>query len=95
MKPTAPTLAVLIRNYLALMVLLGLTALASFWSLGPWQAPVALVIAAVKMLLVFLFFMQLRYQRGMVRLFAAAGFFWLSICGVLMFCDYLTRGWRM
>ncbi len=42
-----------------------------------------------------LFFMQLRYQRGLVRIFALAGFFWLAIAGVLTFADYLTCGWLM
>jgi cytochrome c oxidase subunit 4 len=82
-------------NYAALMALLVLTALASAAPLGPWQAPVALTIAAAKMALVFLFFMQLRYQRGLVRIFAVAGFFWLAIIGVLTFGDYLTRGWPL
>jgi cytochrome c oxidase subunit IV len=95
MKPTAPTAAVLVANYLALMLLLALSAGASFAPLGPWQAPVALIIAATKMALVFLFFMQLRYRSGLVRVFAVAGFFWLGLIGVLMFADYLTRGWQL
>jgi cytochrome c oxidase subunit 4 len=82
-------------NYVALMVLLVLTALASKAPLGPLNTPISLLIAAVKTALVFLFFMQLWYQRGLVRIFAAAGFFWLAIIGVLTFCDYLTRGWLL
>lgn len=90
---THPTHKVLFLNYAALMVLLALTALASRAELGAWNTPIALVIAAAKMSLVFLFFMQLWYARGLVRIFAGAGFFWLAIVGVLTFCDYLTRGW--
>ncbi len=95
MKNTSPTRSVLVVNYGALMVLLGLTAGAAEVKLGAWQMPVALLIAAVKTALVFLVFMQLRYQRGLVRVFAVAGFFWLAIIGVLTFTDYLTRAWRL
>jgi cytochrome c oxidase subunit IV len=95
MKPAAPTAAVLLVNYLALLLLLVLSAGASFAPLGAWQAPVALIIAATKMALVFLFFMQLRYRSGLVRVFAVAGFFWLALIGGLTFADYLTRGWRL
>jgi caa(3)-type oxidase subunit IV len=90
---SSPTARTFVLNYAALMVLLAATALAAKAPPGAWQAPVALAIAAAKMLLVFLFFMQLRYQRGLVRVFAAAAFFWLGIAGVLTFSDYLTRGW--
>lgn len=88
-----PTHRVYFAAYGALMVLLVVTAVASKLPLGAWGAPVSLAIAAAKMLLVFLFFMELWYQRGLIRVFAAAGFFWLAIIAVLTACDYLTRGW--
>lgn len=90
-----PTAKTYLLSYAALIVLLALTAFASNASLGMFKTPVSLLIAAVKTGLVFLFFMQLWYQRGLVRLFAAAGFFWLAIIGALTFSDYLTRGWMM
>ncbi|HVS50835.1 MAG TPA: cytochrome C oxidase subunit IV family protein [Opitutaceae bacterium] len=93
MPNSAPTARIFVFVYAALMLLLALTAVAARAPLGAWQAPVALAIAAAKMLLVFLFFMQLRYQGGLVRIFAVASFFWLGIIGVLTFSDYLTRGW--
>lgn len=95
MKPPHPSARTYLLNYAALMVLLAITAIAAKLQLGPWQAPVALLIAAIKMALVFLFFMQLWYQRGLIRVFAAAGFLWLAIAGVLTFSDYLTRGWLL
>jgi cytochrome c oxidase subunit IV len=95
MATPRPTTRVLLGNYAALMALLALTAVTSRVPLGVWNAPVALAIAAAKMLLVFLFFMQLWYRRGLIRVFAAAGFFWLAIIGVLTFSDYLTRGWHL
>lgn len=91
----APTTKSYLLNYGALMVLLALTAFASKAPLGMMKTPVSLLIAAMKTGLVFLFFMQLWYQRGLVRFFAAAGFFWLAIIGTLTFCDYFTRGWLM
>lgn len=95
MQAAHPTKRTFVLNYVALMVLLVLTALASKAPLGEWKGAVSLFIAAVKMALVFLFFMQLWYQRGLIRIFAVAGFFWLSIIGILTFCDYLTRGWLL
>lgn len=87
------TVGGLIGVYLALLVLLALTAGANFISLGSWQLPVALTIAVAKLFLIFYFFMQLRTRSGLVRIFAFAGFFWLAIAGVLTFADYLTRNW--
>jgi cytochrome c oxidase subunit 4 len=83
------------RAYGALMTLLVLTALATYLPKGPWALPIALGIATAKLALIFLYFMRLRYQRGLIRVFAIAGFFWLAIAGVLTFADYRTRGWPM
>jgi cytochrome c oxidase subunit IV len=92
---TEPTKRILIVTYLALMVLLGISAWAAFWPLGSvWNLLLALTIAAAKTTLVFLIFMQLRYQRGLIRLAALTGLLWLCIAGVLTFCDYLTRNWH-
>jgi cytochrome c oxidase subunit 4 len=88
---TPPTARTYVLNYAALMVLLFLTAAAAHVPLGRWNMAVSLAIAAFKLLLVFLIFMQLRYQRGLVRVFAGAGFFWLGIIAVLTGADYLTR----
>ncbi len=85
----------ILGTYGALMVLLVLTALATKLPAGPWATATSLTIAFAKLALIFLFFMQLRYQRGLVRIFAIAGFFWLAIGGVLTFSDYLTRDWRL
>ena len=90
--PTAKTYAL---NYAALTALLALTAVVAKAPFGAFKTPVSLLIAALKTALVFLFFMQLWYQRGLIRLFAIAGFFWLGIVGVLTFCDYMTRGWLL
>ncbi len=88
--PTAVSTLVLV--FLALLVLLVFTALATLLPPGPWALPLAMLIAAEKTALIFWYFMQLRSQDGMVRVFASAGFVWLAIAGVLTFADYLTRG---
>lgn len=85
----------LVWTYAALLVLLALTAAANYLPPSPWSTPLSLAIATAKMLLIFLFFMQLRWKRGVVRLAAAAGFVWLGIAALLTFSDYLTRGWPL
>ncbi|HZP59022.1 MAG TPA: cytochrome C oxidase subunit IV family protein [Opitutaceae bacterium] len=84
-------LSTLIAVYLALIILLVLTALATALPPGPWSTPLALLIAVAKMAIIFAYFMRLRWEGGLVRLFASAGFFWLAIAGVLTLADYLTR----
>lgn len=96
MNTDGPTKSTLFITYALLMGLLSLSAWAAFWPIGQtWNLIVALTIAAVKTALVFLIFMQLRYQSGLIRVFAAAGFLWLAIAGVLTFSDYFTRNWMM
>ncbi len=93
MTTHAPTaVSTLIWVFVTLLVLLVFTALATLLPPGPWALPLAMMIAAAKTALIFWYFMQLRWQDGMVRVFAAAGFVWLAIAGVLTFADYLTRG---
>ena len=60
-------------------------------NLGRFNAAVALTIALLKMLLVLLYFMHVRYSSRMTWLFAAAGFIWFLIMIDLTLSDYLTR----
>jgi cytochrome c oxidase subunit 4 len=77
----------------ALMALMILTAGLSRIDLGEWSTLVALAIAAIKALLVILFFMHVRYEsQKMAWVFVVAGFFWLGILLALTMTDYLTRG---
>ena len=79
--------------WVALMALMILTAGLSRIDLGEWSALVALAIAAIKALLVILFFMHVRYEsQKMVWVFVVAGFFWLGILLALTMTDYLPRG---
>ena len=94
MSPAAPIRrSVLVRVYLGLLGLLALTAISARLVAGPWSLPLGMAVAAAKLVLIFLFFMGLRTHRGMIRIFAAAGFFWLGIAWLLTFSDYLTRTW--
>ena len=62
-------------------------------NLGDWSTVIALGIAAIKALLVLLFFMHLRYESyKLTAVVLFAGLFWMSILFVLSLTDYLTRG---
>jgi cytochrome c oxidase subunit 4 len=76
---------------IALVVLLLLTAVASDVNLGPLNVVVAMAIAFAKAALIVTYFMHLRWSTWMVRFFAAAALFWLSIMFVLSLNDYFTR----
>ena len=77
--------------------LLGLTALTTgvaYVDLGRiGNIAVALTIATIKVVLVMLYFMHLRYSTRLTILFAVAGIFWLGIMLVLTLSDYVSRGW--
>jgi cytochrome c oxidase subunit 4 len=96
-----------VKNYVAvfitLLILTGLTTKVAFIDLGQttigkthaidWNTVVALAIAVVKMLLVVLYFMHVKYSPGLTRLVVVAGFFWLAILITLTLSDELSRGW--
>jgi cytochrome c oxidase subunit IV len=96
-----------VKNYVAvflsLLILTALTTKVAYIDLGQtaigkthvidWNTVAALVIAVVKMLLVVLFFMHVKYSPGLTRLVIAAGFFWLAIMIALTLSDELARGW--
>ena len=66
---------------------------AEYVDMGPWNIVVALLIAGTKMSLVIYFFMHVKFDDALTRLFAAAGFIWLIILLVLTLSDYYTRDW--
>jgi cytochrome c oxidase subunit IV len=81
-----------LRVWITLLLLLVLTWGVSNVDLGAFSILVAMVIAVVKMVLVLMFFMHVRYSSRMVRVFAGAGFVWLLIMITLTLSDYTTRG---
>jgi cytochrome c oxidase subunit 4 len=85
------TAATIWRCWLALIILLALTTASAFIPLGTANLFISLGIAVMKALIVLLFFMQLRASVALVRVFAAAGFFWLMIMIALTTADYTHR----
>ena len=79
--------------FLALIGLTILTTGVAYIDLGPLNTVAALVIAFLKMLLVILFFMHVRYSSGLIRVVLLAGFFWLALLIGLTTSDYRTRSW--
>ncbi|HWA11041.1 MAG TPA: cytochrome C oxidase subunit IV family protein [Opitutaceae bacterium] len=89
MKDSAARTLLLV--YASLLAILAASAGLSRVLAGVTGTAVALGLAAAKTALVFLFFMRLRRQSGLVRVFALAGFFWLTLLAVFVAADYLTR----
>lgn len=77
--------------WLALIALLLLTLGSAYLRLGWANAPINLAIAVVKALLVMIFFMHLRSSHYLLRIVAAAGFFWLALLIGLAFTDVAVR----
>jgi cytochrome c oxidase subunit IV len=79
--------------FLALIVGTALTVAAAFVDMGAMNNVVMLAIAAVKGLLVVLFFMHVRWSSRLTWVVVASGFFWLLILFGLTMTDYVSRGW--
>ncbi|HEY6980321.1 cytochrome C oxidase subunit IV family protein [Reyranella sp.] len=75
----------------ALVALLSLTVGASFLLTGAASIVVSLGIAFAKAALIFWFFMQLRGEHGLIRVFAVGASVWLLILFGLASIDYATR----
>jgi cytochrome c oxidase subunit 4 len=75
-----------------LMVLTAITVSVAFVDLGPFNTIIALLIAVVKMVLVILYFMHVRYSGRLTWIVILAGFFWLALLLLMTLGDYLTRG---
>ena len=75
-----------------LLVLLFATWGMAQMNLRPFNGIVAMTIALVKMVLIILYFMHVRYSSRLTWIFAGAGFLWLAIFIVLTLNDYFTRG---
>lgn len=90
-SPTV-TKKLLIGIWAALLVFLLLTWGLAQLDLHHFNVAAALTIALLKMLLVILFFMHVKYKPPLTWIFVAAGFVWLLIMVDLTLSDYLTRG---
>jgi cytochrome c oxidase subunit IV len=79
--------------FLSLLILTAATTLVATIDLGPLNLVMALFIAVVKMMLVALFFMHLRYSTVLTRVVVGGGMLWLGILLLLSLTDFVTRGW--
>lgn len=83
---------------LILLILLCFTALTTgiaFVNLGVFSPMVAIGIAVIKMTLVILFFMHVKYSSRLVMLTVAAGFFTFLVLVTMTLSDYITRAWGL
>ena len=86
-----PAARTYVQVWLALIALLLLTLGSAYLRLGWANGAINLVIAFVKALLVMIFFMHLRSGHPLLRIVAAAGFFWLTLLIGLAFTDFASR----
>jgi cytochrome c oxidase subunit IV len=77
----------------ALLVLTATTVGASYVEMGVFNPIVALGIAAVKMVLVVLFFMHVKYSSKLTKLTVGAGLFTFLVLVGMTMADYFTRAW--
>jgi cytochrome c oxidase subunit 4 len=76
--------------FAALLALTALTTAMAFVDLGPFNAVVAITIAAGKALVVAFVFMHVR-RESLVPVFALVGLVWLGILLGLTLADFATR----
>ena len=84
---------VYVVTWAALLVLTALTTGIAYIDLGVYNTVVALAIAGIKMMLVVLFFMHVKYISGMPRVVMIAALFWLGIMMAFTVADEITRNW--
>ena len=79
--------------FLSLLVFTASTAAISYIDLGIFNAVVALAIACIKMMLVVLFFMHVKYSPKLTKLTVFAGvFIFLGLISMTL-SDYMSRAW--
>lgn len=92
MHPVTP-----VRTYIIIWAILTIMTFTTYFvaqiDLGPFNTLVALMIAFFKMSLVILFFMHVKSEKPLTKIFVVAGFFWLGILLVMTMGDYVSRDW--
>jgi len=80
--------------YVVLMLLLVATVAASSLPLGSGaHLFVAMTIAAIKAVLIVLFFMHVYYSAPLTWVIAGGSLVWLGLLLVFLLADYISRGW--
>ena len=81
----------LIGVWLAVIALLGLSLGTAYIPMGGYNSIVCVTIGFAQALLVWTFFMRLRWSGLLVRLIAVIGVLWILLLLGLSLTDYLTR----
>lgn len=81
----------LIGVWLAVIALLGLSLGTSYIPMGGYNSIVCVTIGFIQALLVWTFFMRLRWSGVLVRVIALVGLLWILLLLGLSLTDYLTR----
>jgi cytochrome c oxidase subunit IV len=79
--------------FVLLLVLLLVTVGAAYVPMGPLHFPVAMSIAAIKAVLIVLFFMHALHSHRLTLVICVASLLWLAIMIGLTLSDYHSRGW--
>ena len=93
MKTT--TFRVYLANFIALMILLGITIGVAYIDLGRLNLPIAMTVSIAKTLLIILFFMHVKYQSRLIKMTIASGFFMFIALIVMTLSDYISRSWGL
>lgn len=86
-----PPLTLYYKIFGALLTLTVITVAVAFQDFGIFNNIIALTIAGIKTTLVVLFFMHVKYESKLTKLFVAAGFIWLAILITFTLQDTETR----
>ena len=90
---SVPSVRTYVLVWLTLTIMTFVTFYVSKIEMGQWNIVVALAIAFFKMMLVILFFMNVKAESPLTKLFAGAGFFWMILLLGQVAIDYLSRNW--
>ena len=86
-----------VRTYVTIWAILTIMTFVTFYvaqiELGAWNIVIALLIAFFKMMLVVLFFMNVKAESPLTKLYAGAGFFWMVLLLGQTMLDYISRNW--
>jgi caa(3)-type oxidase subunit IV len=91
MNPKNPSKKLLAIIWITLVGLHFIILGSAYLNLKFFNTPIIALLAFVQMLLVILFFMEVRWGKKLTWLFVSAGFFWLLILFTLVASDYLMR----
>ena len=90
---SVPSVRTYVLIWLTLTILTFVTFYVSKIELHEWNIVIALAIAFFKMMLVILFFMNVKADSPLTKLFAGAGFFWMILLLGQVAIDYISRDW--